>query len=182
MVGVECLFPMPSLHRLHLSSEPFWLYRCFKETLDQLEATILLFSPGVEIIIMGDFNADLGRLGGPMACTHINEHGKILHRYLTKWNFISTHLHLQPTTSSFTYYIGDYQLRISLHLSMNKPLTCKVSSVPFVNTPPLLSSILNFLIHDNKVYDNNTILDAASYFESLNTPVDIPFTSEQLLI
>lgn len=38
-----------------------------------------------------------------------------------------------------------------------------------------------FLIHDNKVYDN-TILDAASYFESLNTPVDIPFTSEQLLI
>ena len=40
---------------------------------------------------MGDFNVDLGDLDGPMACTHINEQGKILYRDLTKWNFISTH-------------------------------------------------------------------------------------------
>ena len=104
MVGVKC----------DLSQRPLFIISTylpsrsgctdiFKETLDQLEAAILLLPPGAEIIIMGDLNADLGHLGGPMACTHINEQGKILYRYLTKWNFISTHLHLQPTTSSYTY-------------------------------------------------------------------------------
>ena len=63
----------------------------------------MLLSPGAEVVIMGDFNADLGHLGGPRSCTQINEQGKILYRYISKWNFISTHLHLQTTASSITY-------------------------------------------------------------------------------
>ena len=36
----------------------------FKEALDQLEAAILLLPLGADIIVMSDFNADLGHLGG----------------------------------------------------------------------------------------------------------------------
>ena len=50
---------------------------------------------------MGDFNADLGLLGGPKACTEVNEQGKIFHRYLR--NFVSTHLRLQTSSLSYTY-------------------------------------------------------------------------------
>ena len=75
----------------------------FKESLDQLEAMLMLLPSGAEVVIMGDFNADLGHLGGPRSCTQINEQGKILYRYISKWNFISTHLHLQTTASSITY-------------------------------------------------------------------------------
>ena len=52
---------------------------------------------------MGDFNADLGPLGGPKFCTEINEQGKILHRYVTKCNLVSTHLLLNPSSLSYTY-------------------------------------------------------------------------------
>ena len=54
----------------------------FKESLDQLEAMFMLLPPGANIIVMGDFNADLGHLGGPRSCTQINEQGKILHQYI----------------------------------------------------------------------------------------------------
>ena len=37
----------------------------FKESLDQLEAMFMILPPGANIIVMGDFNADLGQLGGP---------------------------------------------------------------------------------------------------------------------
>ena len=36
----------------------------FKESLDQLEAILMLLPPGAEIVIMADLNADLGHLGG----------------------------------------------------------------------------------------------------------------------
>ena len=39
------------------------------------------------------------------------------------------------------------------------------------------------VIHDNRVYDNDSLSDGwALCFESLTTPVDIPFTNKQLLI
>ena len=38
-----------------------------------------------------------------MRARRANEQGKILYRYISKWNFISTHLHLQTTASSITY-------------------------------------------------------------------------------
>ena len=41
----------------------------FKESLDQLDAILMLLPPGAEIVIMGDLNADLGHLGGPKSCT-----------------------------------------------------------------------------------------------------------------
>lgn len=63
-----------------------------------MEAAISLLPPGAEFIVMGDFNADLGPLGGPKCCMEINEQGKILHRYVTKWNLVSIHLLLNPSS------------------------------------------------------------------------------------
>ena len=78
----------------------------FKEALDQLEAALLLLPRGVDIIVMGNFNAEsLGHLGGPMSCTQLNEQGRILHRYLTKWSFISTLLHLQKPIFPRTHIV-----------------------------------------------------------------------------
>lgn len=65
----------------------------FKEALDQLE---MLLPPVADIIVMGDSNADLGPIGGPNSNTQPSEQEKILHRYLPRLNFVSTHLHLCP--------------------------------------------------------------------------------------
>ena len=75
----------------------------FKEALDQLDAAISLLPPSADIIIMGDFNADLGAHGGPKSTTPANEQGKILHHYLVRRNFVSTHLHLCELTSTHTH-------------------------------------------------------------------------------
>ena len=59
-------------------------------------------------VIVGDLNADPGQSGGPLATTP-NEHGKILLRYLTRWNFVSTHLN-SPSASvgkSFHTYTSE---------------------------------------------------------------------------
>ena len=102
---------------------------------------ILLFPPGAEIIITGDLNANLGLLGGPMACTHINEQGKILQRYLTKWNFISTHLHLQPTISSYTYESDAHSTQSTLdHILCPKHMLSKIISSYTIIEEPLNTS------------------------------------------
>ena len=70
MVGIEfnpTNFPL-FIISVYLPSR----YGCtddFKEALDQLEAIIMLLPPGADIIIMGDFNADIGHLGGPQSST-----------------------------------------------------------------------------------------------------------------
>ena len=55
MVGVEVRF----------LRDDFWRLQ------DHLEAALSLLPPGAEFIVMGDFNADLGPLGGPKFCTEI---------------------------------------------------------------------------------------------------------------
>ena len=142
MVGVKCDFPQHPLFiiSIYLPSRS-GCTDVFKDSLDQLEAAILLLPPGAEIIIMGDFNADLGLLGGPMACTHINEQGKILHRYLTKWNFISTHLHLQPTLSSYTYESDAHSTQSTLdHILCPKHMLSKIMSSYTIIEEPLNTS------------------------------------------
>lgn len=57
---------------------------------------------GADVVIMGDFNADLGLLGGPMSLSSPNEQGKILNKYLMRWKFVSTHLHL-CSLPTYTY-------------------------------------------------------------------------------
>ena len=75
----------------------------FKESLDYLDSMINLLGYENDVFILGDMNADLGLTGGPMASTHINEQGKILQKYLQRWNFLSAHLHLSPTPATSTY-------------------------------------------------------------------------------
>ena len=104
MVGVEVNLPHGSLFviSVYLPSRS-GCTDIFREALDQLDATISLLPPGSDIIIMGDFNADLGQYGGPMSKTEVNEQGKILYQYINRWHFVSVHLHLQSTLPSFTY-------------------------------------------------------------------------------
>ena len=76
-----------------------------------------------------------------MACTHINEQGKILHRYLTKWNFISTHLHLQPTLSSYTYESDAHSTQSTLdHILCPKHMLSKIMSSYTIIEEPLNTS------------------------------------------
>ena len=97
----------------------------FKESLDQLEAILMLLPPGAEIIIMGDLNADLGQLGGPMSCTQMNEQGSVLHRYISRWNFASTHLQLQSDGPSYTYESEAHSI-----LSTLDHILCPVHMLP----------------------------------------------------
>ena len=75
----------------------------FKECMDHLGAVIELLPPGCKVIVMGDFNADLGALGGPMSCSTTNEQGSIFFSYLNAWDFISSHLHLSHSRFTHTY-------------------------------------------------------------------------------
>ena len=38
-----------------------------------------------------------------MSCTQMNEQGSLLHCYISRWNFVSTHLQLQSDGPSYTY-------------------------------------------------------------------------------
>ena len=42
---------------------------------------------------VGDLNTDPGSEGGPLSSTPVNEQGRILLRYLQRWNYLSVHLH-----------------------------------------------------------------------------------------
>jgi hypothetical protein len=73
----------------------------FRQVLDELDSAFLLY-PQARIILAGDFNADPGLLGGPFG-NITNKQGTILGRYLSKWSYISAHLHFQPVLSVNTY-------------------------------------------------------------------------------
>ena len=70
----------------------------FKEQLDYIDAVLGQLSLDNNVIIMGDLNADPGSEGGPLSNTNANEQGKILLRYLKRWEYASVHLH---DTSNF---------------------------------------------------------------------------------
>ena len=137
----------------------------FKEAVDQLETAILLFPPGADVIVKGDFNADLGHLGEPMSCTQLNEQGKILHRYLTKWSFVSTHLHLQPNVSSYTYKSDTYSTQSIDHIFCPLGMLPKFISASTITEEPLNTS------------DHNPVL--AVVYHSLSHSPSIPPTSSQ---
>ncbi len=77
----------------------------FKDCLDYVNAVLGQLSFDSDVYILGDLNADPGSGGGPLATTTANEQGRILARYLRKWNYVAVHLHLNnnPQFSSHTY-------------------------------------------------------------------------------
>ena len=75
----------------------------FHESLDHLAAALLLLPPSAYLIIMGDFNADSGHLGGPLATTSINSQGRILHQFMERFNITSSHLHKSNLLFSHTF-------------------------------------------------------------------------------
>ena len=87
---------------------------------------------------MGDFNADLGPLGGPKSSTQLNEQGKILHRYLSSWNFVSTHLHIQQSALSYTYTSDAHSTQSTLdHIICPRGLLSKFLSASSIIEEPL---------------------------------------------
>jgi len=58
----------------------------FKESLDYCDSLIGLFGYEIDVVILGDINADPGPAGGSMATTPANEQGVILIQYLNRWN------------------------------------------------------------------------------------------------
>lgn len=75
----------------------------FKEPLDFVDSTLGQLCFDSDVFILGDLNADPGHLGGPNATTSVNEQGRILVRYLSRWNYVSVHLHTCSTPTSHTY-------------------------------------------------------------------------------
>ena len=75
----------------------------FKEALDYIDSTIMHFAFDNNVMVLGDLNADPGSDGGPLATTPSNEQGRILLRYLAKWEFSSVHLHTCSTPLTHTY-------------------------------------------------------------------------------
>lgn len=75
----------------------------FKEALDYIDSIVMHLSFDNNVVILGDLNADPGPAGGPLSSTTVNEQGRILLRYLAKWNYVSVHLHTCSTPLSHTY-------------------------------------------------------------------------------
>ena len=61
--------------------------------MDYLDAVLGRLAFDNDVVIMGDFNADPGSEGGPLSSTPTNEQGRILLRYLQRWNYLSVHLY-----------------------------------------------------------------------------------------
>ena len=118
-VGQGIAPPMPTTHRIvgvQLLSQgrPTCIFSIylptrsgaieeFREALDQLGAALGLYGLDSDVFVMGDFNADLGRDGGIKVCTQVNEQGRILLWYISKWNYCSYQLYLSPSQPTATY-------------------------------------------------------------------------------
>ena len=75
----------------------------FKEALDYVDSIINHLAYDHSVIVLGDLNADPGPDGGPLSTTPANEQGRILLRYLAKWELSSVHLHTCSTPHTHTY-------------------------------------------------------------------------------
>ena len=110
----------------------------FKESLDFLNGIFLQLSVSHDVIILGDMNADLGVAGGPRASTSVNEQGKILLRYLGRWDFLSVHLHVGPSHSSHTYCSEAHGTLSSIdHILCSRHLLSSFSSCFVADDAPL---------------------------------------------
>ena len=74
----------------------------FCDILDQLDSLISCYGLNSCVILLGDFNADVGD-EGPWASTSINEQGWILWDYIHAWDFCSYHLHMNSCFDTHTY-------------------------------------------------------------------------------
>ena len=101
----------------------------FRDALDQLEAGLHLLPTNSDIFIMGDFNADPGHLGGPLSSTRLNEQGRILHQFMSRWELASIHLHTSDSPMSHTYSSEAHSSLFTIdHILCSQHLLAKVTS------------------------------------------------------
>lgn len=74
----------------------------FQDCLDLLDSLISFYGSSSDVILLGDFNADL-ECGGPWASTPVNEQDWNLRQYLDVWDFIFYHPHLNGSIDNHTY-------------------------------------------------------------------------------
>ena len=83
-----------------------------REALDYLDAALHHLPPSDNLIIMGDFNADPGHLGGPLSTTSTYTQGRILLQFMDKFSLVSTHQHKSNLFLSHTYESDAHPLSI----------------------------------------------------------------------
>ena len=110
----------------------------FKEALDYTDSILNILSFDSDVIILGDLNADLGSVGGPLATTTINEQGRILYRYLQKWNYTSVHLHKCSSSNTHTYTSDAHHTSSTIdHILSPKHLLDRFSHSQVLTDEPL---------------------------------------------
>ena len=101
----------------------------FKEALDLLDVTLSLYRLNNDVYILGEFNADLVTEGGLRACSPVNEQGRILLRYLSRWKYLLYNLHLSPSqswcrwNSIFSHREYQTQKGLQIYLSLRNNLS-----------------------------------------------------------
>ena len=142
----------------------------FKESLDFLNGIFLQLSVSHDVIILGDMNADLGVAGGPRASTSVNEQGKILLRYLGRWDFLSVHLHVGPSHSSHTYCSEAHGTLSSIdHILCSRHLLSSFSSCFVADDAPL-----NLSDHFPVCCSFSTFLPKSGFPAVGQSPISLP--------
>ena len=177
----------------------------FKDSLDYLDSSLTNYGDSIPVIL-GDLNADPGQSGGPLATTPPNEQGKILLRYLTRWNFVSTHLNTPASVgnSSHTYaseahhssstinhilclkhfqsnlshcrVYDENPLNLSDHLQVVGGLFCRLSMLTNISSPSFIAPKPNWSRLNSSEIADTYTVQVQSALSSLSFP-DASFSS-----
>ena len=113
----------------------------FREALDYLDAALHHLPPSDNLIIMGDFNADPGHLGGPLSTTSTNTQGRILLQFMDKFNLVSTHLHKSNLLLSHMYESDAHHSVSTIdHILCSKHLLSAILQASLIDDHPLNTS------------------------------------------
>lgn len=119
--------------------------------LDFTDSILNQLSYDNDVVILGDYNTDLGPFGGPLSTSTLNKQGRILFHHLNKWNYASIHPHTCSRPYSHTYHsevqdsystTGHILSPVHLHVLSNcfiaeeDPLNMSDYSPVFISLPP----------------------------------------------
>ena len=130
MVGVKTDIP-PCNRGGRLPSCPFWgmhwtnwwqVYNFSQLTLTFSSWVTSTLTPAIYI-------------GGPLSSTRLNEQGRILHQFMSRWDLASIHLHISDSPMSHTYSSEAHSSLSTIdHILCSQHLLAKVTSTPSKRT------------------------------------------------
>ena len=133
MVGVKTDIP-PCNRGGRLPSCPFWMHRyiqgCTGPTGYNFSQLTLTFSSWVTSTLTPAIY-----IGGPLSSTRLNEQGRILHQFMSRWDLASIHLHISDSPMSHTYSSEAHSSLSTIdHILCSQHLLAKVTSTPSKRT------------------------------------------------